>query len=221
MNRREQNRIERQEKVLTAAQKLIAKGGVDALTMRGLAQKAGLAVNTVYALFGNSREDVLEALIEEGISELDRMLHEEEIDDPLAAAPTLGTMVLDYILEREEVFRPVFLAEAHADHLGASGWGGAHALAQLREALGAAEAEGLLRDDVDLEVLIEHVFQSFRSWARLWAARRIEDREFRARVLYALHLALLAAATDETGPRLRESLRDVERSLTRGRRRRR
>ena len=221
MNRLEQNRTQRRERVLKAARKLITRGGVEALTMRTLAEKAGLAVNTVYKLFGRSREDVLEALIEHGISDLDRMLHEKEIDDPLSVAPTLGTIVVVYIVEREDVFRPVFLAEAQAQRRGASGWGDAHALAVGREALEASAREGLLRDDVDLDVLIEHVFQSFRSWARLWAVGTIEDREFRARVLYAFHLALVAAATDETRPALRKALRDVERALAGGRRRRR
>ena len=70
--------------------------------MRGLAEEAGLAVNTVYALFGRSRDDILKAILEEGVADLDRMLHEKESDDPLAVGPTLAATVADYLIERKE-----------------------------------------------------------------------------------------------------------------------
>ncbi len=221
MNRRERNRAERRQRVLEAARELIADGGIDALTMRALAEEAGLAVNTVYALFGRSRDDILKTILEAGVAELDRMLHEKEFEDPLAVGPTLASTVVDYLIEREDVFRPVFLAEAHAPHREDAGWGAVQALAMGREALAAAAKEGLLRDDVDLEVLSEHVFQNFRSWSRRWAAREIEGAELRARVVYGVWLSLAAVATDETRPAILAAMRQVERELAPGRRGRR
>lgn len=216
MSRGRDNRVQRRERVLHAARTLIAEGGVEALSMRRLAAEAEVAVNTVYALLGNSREDILEALVEDGIRHLDRVLHEKEFGDPVVIGTTLVTIVVDHILEREEVFRPVLLAEAHAN----VGWGDVHALAQAREALEVAAQAGVLRDDADLDLLSEQIFQSFRAWSWRWAEREIDGPEFRARWLYAVQLDLVAIATDESRPTLRKSLREAERMLVRGRRRR-
>ena len=217
MNRREENRAERRDRVLNAARKLIAEGGIEALTMRRLAQDAELAVNTLYSLFGGSREDILKAIIEDGIQDLDRILHEKTIDDPLTMAPAIANTVADYLLEHEGVFRPAFLAEAHAVHQGEIGWGDVTALELLREALGGAASEGHLRDDIDLDLLGQHIFQSFRSSGRRWAAREIEGDEFRARAVYAVYVALLAAGTDEVRSALLDSFHAAERELAKAR----
>ena len=217
MSRREENRAERRERVMDTARKLIAEGGIDALTMRRLAQDSELAVNTLYSLFGGSRDDILKAIIEEGVNDLDRILHEKTLEDPLQMAPAIAHTVADYLLEHEEVFRPAFLAEAHAPHQGEMGWGDVKALAMLGEVLESAASEGKLRDDIDLSLLGQHIFQAFRSSGRRWAAREISGAEFRARAVYAVHVALLAACTNEVRASILDAFHASERELAKAR----
>jgi hypothetical protein len=66
---------------------------------------------------------------------------------------------------------------------------------------------------VDLDILCEHVFEAFHSWATRWAAVEIDSAEFRNRFLYAVYVGLVAAATDEGRPVFGALLREVEKSL--------
>ena len=188
--------------------------------MRNLAREAGVAINTLYALFGPRREHVLEALVDDGLTHLDRMLQEREIDDPVAVGPALAASVVDYLLDNAEVFRPVFLARSDAALRTGSIGGSALGTAMGREALEAAGAEGMLRDDFDLDSLNEQIVHSFAWFARLWAARAISGGEFRDRVLYSIYLALAGVASDDARPRLHRALHEVERSLQKRRPRR-
>ena len=53
--------------VVTAAGALIAEGGVEALTMRKLAERAGVSVATLYNQFGD-RDGVLVAFVSSGLA---------------------------------------------------------------------------------------------------------------------------------------------------------
>ena len=216
MSRRDESRNERRAQVLKAARKLIAAGGVEALTMRGLAAESGVAVNTIYAIFGRSRDDVLGALVHDGIAELDRRLQPQENGLPKGGANFVATIV-DYILEEPRVFRPVLLAEAHA----AVGWGDAAAIEHGRQMLELLVAEGVVREGTDIEVLGEHIFQNFRILSWRWARYEIGDDEFRARWLYSTQLALVAVASPESRAAFESELEKLARKARRLRNRRR
>ncbi len=204
----------RRERVLTAARQLIAAGGVEALSMRKLARRSGLAVNTVYNLFGRSRDDILESLVDDGIERLDRALTGAHIDDPLRLGPELIGAAVDHIVDAESVYRPVFLAELGStqNHR----WGDRRALWMGRSALEAAMRAGLLRDDLRPELLSEQILQSFQHAARLWAVGELDAGQFHSRAMYGLWVCMLAAATDESRPALAAELKAVEREIAAG-----
>lgn len=179
--------------------------------MRRLAKHSGLAVNTLYSLFGGARDDILEALIEEGLQQFHQSLAGAEFRDPFDLATSIITRGTEHILASEAVFRAAYLAELQSMKL--RPWGFGEGARRGVEALGAAVEAGLLRDDVDLSLLAEEIFQRFRATAHHWALGSIDGPQLRARTLYSLHLCLLAAATDEGRERLRPGLRAVEREL--------
>ena len=93
---RELHKDERRAQILLAARDLVTDGGLDALTMRAVAQRAGLSVPTVYSLIG-SRADVVAALLDAGGDQLVALLADDQPRDPVgrvvAASEALATVV--------------------------------------------------------------------------------------------------------------------------------
>jgi AcrR family transcriptional regulator len=56
--------------ILAAAEELVAEGGVDAATTRAIAERAGVAVPSLYRFFAD-RDDILDALVEQMLVELE------------------------------------------------------------------------------------------------------------------------------------------------------
>jgi AcrR family transcriptional regulator len=62
--------IERVERILDAAARLVVAAGVDALTTRRVAERAGMPVASLYQYFAD-RDEILLALVERDIAEMD------------------------------------------------------------------------------------------------------------------------------------------------------
>ena len=65
------------ERILAAAADLIDEGGVDAVTTRGIAERAGITAPSLYRFFAD-REQVLDALIEQHLERLSAFLADAE-----------------------------------------------------------------------------------------------------------------------------------------------
>jgi AcrR family transcriptional regulator len=61
---REKGKARRKQQIIQAAKRLLASGGIDALSTRKLAEAADLSVHTLYALVG-SKNKILEAVMED------------------------------------------------------------------------------------------------------------------------------------------------------------
>jgi len=61
---------ERVEAILKAATDLLAEGGIDALTMRSLAERADIPVATIYRYFAN-REEIIAAYLDHELEAID------------------------------------------------------------------------------------------------------------------------------------------------------
>ncbi len=179
--------------------------------MRKLAGHSGLAVNTIYGLFGGSREAILEALIEQGIESMHDALDDLSFDDPLHFARSIITRGIEYFLASEALYRAAFLAEQESPRI--RPWGMGVVLRRGGEALKGLVDAGFVRDDVDLRLVAHELMSRFRTVVHHWARGTIDGSELRARGLYSLHICLLAIATDQGRPRLFEGLRQAEREL--------
>jgi AcrR family transcriptional regulator len=67
--RRDRNRADAQRTILDAAQELLAEGGLDALSMRRLADRCGFTAPTLYHYFPD-KPGLMQALIEEWLATL-------------------------------------------------------------------------------------------------------------------------------------------------------
>lgn len=64
-------------RILAAAEELVAEGGIEAATTRAIAERAGVAVPSLYRFFSD-RDDVLDALLERMLVDLEEASQEAE-----------------------------------------------------------------------------------------------------------------------------------------------
>ncbi len=191
VRRQEQTRRD----VIDAAGQLIAEGGVEGLTMRKLAERAGVAVATLYNQFGD-RDGVLVAFVSFGLDQL-----ELELDAQPDAGPIDTTRELFEALDVEfaaepEVWRPIFASLRSAT--GANGMGevGDRVVAYIESDLAKAAADGLFVTDCDVEALARHIFITRTNRIEKWATLDIEWDAYRESSTLGLELILAAVLVD-------------------------
>ncbi len=212
---RDANIESRRQRILEAARSLIAGGGLQALSMRRLAAEAGLAVTTLYNLYG-SRDDILFALIQDGIDRIVPILDAEApIEEPLARCRAVITVSVRYFAENEAIYRPMLVAsnEGLSRGTGTDRRLAKRAAAMQREAIEQAIAQGLLAGTLDPGRLGEQIYHGYELAAVHWAFGLLDAAGFRARALYGMYLALLAVASDAVRPELEAQLQALEREL--------
>jgi len=146
MGRRKLHGDPTRDALLTAAEALVAQGGIDAVSVRGAAAGAGTTTRAVYVLFG-SKEGLLEALARRTF---------ELLMDAIAAVPPSSDPGRDLInrsvggfrafaLKHPDLFLLFFTAQVSRRALGSdAAASGTVAYAQLAELIERAQQTGLL-----------------------------------------------------------------------------
>ena len=220
-SQREVNVEARRRRILDGARRLIEGGGVEAISMRKLAAEAGVAVTTLYNLFG-AREDILVAMVDDAVDEMIAALEAEStLDDPIERCFAVIEVTVREFGEKEKTHRPMMVAgfdsqalQADADRRIAR-----RAIDLQREGLEAARARGLLRPEADPVRLGEQIYHGYELACAQWAWGRLDLDGFEARALYGLVLALQAMATDGLHADLEERRVALERRLAKAERR--
>ena len=109
--RRERNRREMREAILGAARRLVSEQGVDALTMRAVAQEIGYSAPALYEYFP-SKEDLYGCLYFQGSGGFAQRMRDTLADLPPAASAlqrieALGHAYRAYAHEQPDLFRLV------------------------------------------------------------------------------------------------------------------
>lgn len=99
--------IERVERILDAAARLVLDGGVDALSTRAVAELAGMPVATLYQYFAD-RDAILLALVERDLAEMDAQV---AADLAALAVLSIGSIVETTMRAFVKVYlrRPAFV----------------------------------------------------------------------------------------------------------------
>lgn len=213
---REINCEARRRRILDAARTLIGRAGIAGVSMRKLAQEAGLSVTTLYNLFG-SRDDIFVALIEDGIDGMIAPIAEAAPleADPFERCRAIITVSVRHLEENRSIYGPVMLAcyEGLSLQQQRGQVISDRAAGLQEEAIREAIRQGLLRDFLDPAELGRQVYHGYELACVHWAYGLLDEAGFRARALYGLYVALLAVATDETRLCLEKEIRRVEREL--------
>lgn len=203
---RERNR----RRILDAARDLVAVGGMEALSMRSLAARAGVSSTTLYNLFGE-KDEVVRVLAQDILRDIDAAFVDVVADDPIEQMRARLLMLVDHVI----VHAPPSLVAAVledavlTEQINAQ-W---ESRTLVESAIAEAVARGSLRDDLHPGVLAEHVRAGLLHQQRLWAAAVIDDDQYRAAVAYGVDLALLAVARGDLRERLLAHLRSHESAL--------
>ncbi|MEW2574664.1 TetR/AcrR family transcriptional regulator [Streptomyces syringium] len=194
---REQHKARRRTRILEATRELLRDGPDSVINAERIAERAEVAPATVYNLIG-PRDKIWEALAAGFMDELERRLALLGADDPREVVrSTVRLFVSDPVVSRRMV-REWEDSGLVLDR---------GPLTRLRRAMAAAQARGLLRADLDTDALAAAVATSCVGALHQWVAALIDDDRFLARALFALDVALAAAAADPYRDQLLAPLR--------------
>lgn len=143
-----------ERELLDAAERLLAEGGADALSVRRLAEAAGTTPRAIYSVFGG-KDGLLRALFREAFYALTAILDgQARTDDPvedLVAAGVSGFR--DWARSHPALFRLVFEGAA-APVQPSDSEAGTEAFGRLLERVRRGIDAGVLRDGPELEVAL-------------------------------------------------------------------
>ena len=185
--------VRRQERtrrdVLDAVGALIAHDGLDGLTMRKLAERAGVAVATLYNQFGD-RDGVLVAFVSGGLDQLEIDLDAQPPVGPIDTTRALLEAFDDTFSSEPEVWRPIFASLKSGN--GAHGMGevGDRVVAYIESDFAKAAADGLFVVECDVDALARHVFNTRMNRLEKWAHAAIEWDLYRSSSTLGLELIL-------------------------------
>ena len=129
--------------ILHAVGEIIAADGLDGLTMRKLADRAGVAVATLYNQF-TDRDGVLVAFVSSGLDQLEFELDEQPAAEPIDATRVLFAALDETIDARKHVWRPVLATLRSVPNSPRMGGVGERIVAAIEADLAKAQAAGLL-----------------------------------------------------------------------------
>ena len=205
--RRELNREVRVGQILRAARELMEEAGADAVTLRKLAKKSGLTTNTIYAHFGNSRDNLINAIVMDAMADVGYMPDREvNLDEP---GNTPWEMAVDQFLENPEFYRAVTLFRTQEVPLADAEPPMKKLSRKARDLLEEAVRDRLLSSDCDVAYLGRHFINAFRGYAHRWARREISGEEFRKALLYTIYTALFFNATPRGRSKFKKFLDQV------------
>jgi AcrR family transcriptional regulator len=181
--------------VLHAAGQLIAAGGVESLSMRRLAERAKVAVGTLYNQFGD-RDGILVAFVSNGLDELERSLDEAPAADALDATRQLFEALDDTIASAVDVWKPVFAVIKTSPELAGMGAVGDRFVTLVDHDLGKAAAAGMFIGDLDVERLARHIFYTRIARLERWAVGSIDWEQYRESSGLGLEITLAAVLAE-------------------------
>jgi AcrR family transcriptional regulator len=207
----------RRQRILSAAAGMLAGGGVAGLTVRAVAEKAGVTVPTIYNLIG-SKEQVVAALIAAALDRLDQALQALPPRRGMARAQAAVQCSADLFFAAPEQYGAVFRAlqeiqaQPNENSLGPLFTRAGEVFCQaVREAQHDNDLHGRLAP----VPLGHHILHGQIETFRLWGIGALPEPVVRARAFYGLYVGLMADATKQGRRQLVEWVKAHEQALDR------
>ena len=202
-------------RILAAARQLILEQGIGALSVRKLAEASGLALRTIYNLYGN-KESVLIALFETGTRALDLAM--DRLEAAMTRSPWKTEFYLEWIdqvesmlLENQALIKPALIAgfsplpppQAIRIHQ--------RRIRRLKDALVLAARQDLIWADLDLDVCARLIYTNYFNVVAEWARGDIDDHTL---IVHGRYAILTILHTLINAPDRRENALNLLRALT-------
>jgi AcrR family transcriptional regulator len=200
-------------RILDAAEALIAETGDTSFATRELAIRAGVSAATPFNHF-RSKRGILTAIVERSLEHLATQRGAlTPAGDPLEQIFRHGDTVVSYYAAKPRLFRPVFgeLVGNEASRY--------HTLQQAnatwRLGLDAAAEAGQLRRGRDLDVIANQLEANWLGSLVLWIIGRVDGEGWKLQSEYGTALTLASVVAAEELDRLRGRITRLERRLAR------
>ncbi len=181
--------------ILHAVGEIIAVDGLDGLTMRKLAERAGVAVATLYNQFAD-RDGVLVAFVSSGLDQLESELDEQPAADPIDGTRVLFAALDETIEARSHVWRPVLATLRSVPNSPRMGGVGERIVAAIEADLAKALAAGMLVADCKVDRLSWHIFVAWMRGLERWAQGTIDWDLYQSSSQTAVEVALAAVLVE-------------------------
>lgn len=181
--------------VLAAVGDIVASEGLDGLTMRKLAERAGVAVATLYNQFSD-RGGVLVAFVTSGLDQLERELDEQPAAGPIDTTRALFAGLDDTIGAATEVWRPVLAAVKSGPGIDSMGAVGDRIVNSIANDLAKAATDAMFIGECDTALLAKHLFTQKMRILERWAHGRIDWTQYRAMSDLSAELSLASVLVD-------------------------
>lgn len=213
--RREQAKAERRARIVAAAHDLLREVGREALSMKLVAARAGVAVSTLYKLF-DSKQAILSMVFDQDLERFkDRLAQLASTDaiERIMDAIDLATEVYraDPRLHRALLWRPPG-PEAEADE-GLDAALREPRIQFWRGLVRTAIDEGHLRPSTDASALATLLIHIFSGAIEDWMANAISLDQLRVETQYGFAVALSVFASSAIAPSLRARVKTLQRLL--------
>jgi AcrR family transcriptional regulator len=197
---REKGKARRKEQIIQAAKRLLAAGGIDALSTRKLAEEAELSVHTLYALVG-SRDQILDAVMEDNHNRVLTAILEINEQHPIEKIFAIVDSTYQIISEDSAAQKPlmrVLMTLFYEGTLNPNPW---WLLAQEKGWMESAVAEAikqkLLRKDFAAAQIADMLMKIYLANLREYLFDKVTLDAYRNTTLFEFWFCLSNIATDE------------------------
>ncbi len=213
---RMRNMDARRQRILDEAGKMLGAGGVEGLTLRGLAAAACVTVPTIYNLVG-CKERVVAALIAGALDELEQVQTKLPALRGMARAEQAVRASTALFFGDPARYGAVFRVLQELQHQP----GEQEALGALFRRAGDVYCHSVVEAQVDGDLhgrllpvpLGHHILHAQIENFRLWGVGSLPAPAVQARAFYAIYVSLMADATKQGRKWLLDRLRENERLL--------
>lgn len=201
------NMVKRRARILACAGDIIAKDGVEALTLERLAKAAKVTIPTINNLIG-PKNQIFVRLVEQLVAHIDSLVLEHDTDDPIEVVESIVTNLIELYRSNESFYKAAFVVGERIklfDHGQPEGLN-RRSFAIAKSVCADAVTRGFLRGDIGSDALAEHLFGNHRLSRQDWINGYIDLSTYRTRALRGMFITLAADATPSFRARLLERI---------------
>jgi|SRR4030095_8097415 AcrR family transcriptional regulator len=115
--RKQREKEEKRELILKTAMELYVQGGIDNISIRGIAEKIEYSPASIYLYF-NDKAEILHALHNQGFGKLYALQKSlDHVKDPLDKLMKMGRLYMKFALENPEHYDLMFIARGVAEKI--------------------------------------------------------------------------------------------------------
>lgn len=198
---REKGKARRKQQIIQAAKRLLAAGGIEALSTRKLAEEAELSVHTLYALVG-SKDKILEAVMEDNhnrvLSDIIALNAKHPIEQVFAFVDSTYRIIAEDQAAQKPLMRVLMTLFDHGSLGSDPWWMMAQEKGWMQSAVAEAIDRGLLRADFPAPVIADMLMKIYLTNLRDYLFDRAELEAYRDRATFELWFCLSNIADDRT-----------------------